>query len=234
MVDHVGKRVKGVWILDGTPMWYKGIIVNYAFDNNLHTVIFDDGDESKYNLEKSVKKCSLVFESDTEDEETANLPPEMGTDYENKGDINSADTRERKLSHQKRPRPRGRKHQVSSSLTGKSKEDNKVGRFRNRDIKEAIKLSLSEVEVCKRSRHGRKLNQVQKLDWCSNLSRSYDEDIQDNFPQRNRNTNPVLEPDVFEVVAYSDDESDGVEESDQAYEVEVEVVETAEPGSPIT
>ena len=34
MVDHVGKRVKEEWILNGMPKWYKGMIVNYEVDNS--------------------------------------------------------------------------------------------------------------------------------------------------------------------------------------------------------
>ncbi len=207
MVDHIGKRVKGLWILDGVPAWYKGTIVNFAFDKNLHTVIFDDGDESNYNLDKSLKKCTLAWEDDAEENST-NTQSSVETD-ENKGVPNT------ETLQYKRPRGRPPKNKLWSAHTGSwedEKDDDKV----TREIKKAKKLPLSQVNTCKKSIHGRKLSQVKKLDWCSNIGLSYDD------PDMQHNKSPTSEMILVAKVVSSDDEPEEANKSETSCENEVD------------
>lgn len=213
MVDHIGKRVIGLWMLDGKPTWYKGTIVNFAVDTNAHTVIFDDGDKSKYNLEKSLNKLkpTLKWYDDTGDENTKDL-------------MDALDERPRMVSQNQELRI------MSTSIINRKRGNDSAIKdgFFNHEIEEAKKLSLLPEDNCKRSRHGRKLNKVQKLDWSNNIDRSYDNPSEHNNKYSTPNITLIAE--VVESEAISTDaaspclqeseELDETDELDEANEVD--------------
>lgn len=215
MVDHIGKRVIGLWMLDGKPTWYKGTIVNFAVDTNAHTVIFDDGDQSKYNLEKSLNKLKPTLKW-----------YDNKTDYENTKDLVEAlDERSCIVSQSQEFRI------MSTSIVNRKRGNDSAVEdgFLSHEIEEAKKLSLLPEDNCKRSRHGRKLNKVQKLDWSNNnIGLSYDNPSE--HSKKYSAPNMTLIAEVVEPQAISTDaavpclqgseESDETDESDEANEVD--------------